>query len=329
VSQPVLSIRQLCVSFSGQAGARVGAVEDLSLDLAPGELTALVGESGSGKSVSALSVLGLLPMPPARIDAGSIRYTDANGADHELVGASAKRMRAVRGGEIAMIFQEPMTSLNPVLSIGSQIVEAVRLHRRVSVKAARAIAVEAMDRVGIPDPSQRLRQFPHEFSGGMRQRVMIAIALACQPRVLIADEPTTALDVTIQKTILDLIRGLVEREGLSVLLITHDLALVSEYADRIAVMYRSRLLESGAARAVLRTPAHPYTKGLLETVPELGAGRHRLATLDSYMENASGQTIRIGGTDAVPWTPGGPESDRTPHTMALVGPEHAVRVVAT
>ena len=146
MSQPVLSIRQLCVSFSGQAGARVGAVEDLSLDLAPGELTALVGESGSGKSVSALSVLGLLPMPPARIDAGSIRYTDANGADHELVGASAKRMRAVRGGEIAMIFQEPMTSLNPVLSIGSQIVEAVRLHRRVSVKAARAIAVEATKR---------------------------------------------------------------------------------------------------------------------------------------------------------------------------------------
>jgi ABC-type dipeptide/oligopeptide/nickel transport system ATPase component len=325
MSGPVLSLRGLSVSFPGTGGGRERAVDDLSLDLHPGTLTALVGESGSGKSVSALSVLGLLPMPPASIDAGAVVYADTRGDQTDLIGASARVLRRVRGGEIAMIFQEPMTSLNPVLTVGSQIIEAVRLHRRMASRDARAIALEAMERVGIPEAPRRLAQYPHEFSGGMRQRVMIAIALACEPRVLIADEPTTALDVTIQKTILDLIRGLVEDEGLSVLLITHDLALVSEYADRVAVLYRGYLLEEGSADRVIRSPVHPYTRGLLATVPDPGERRRRLATLGSLLEREGARPIGVGDRAARAWTPG-LEPGGTGHRMLALSADHAVRV---
>jgi ABC-type dipeptide/oligopeptide/nickel transport system ATPase component len=324
MSGSVLSIRDLTVSFPASAGGRHRAVDGVSLDLPKGTLTALVGESGSGKSVTAMSVLGLVPAPPARRERGAILLEREGGSVVDLASAPLRALRRIRGREIAMIFQEPMTSLNPVLSIGAQIVEAIRLHRRVSVREARSVAVDALDRVGIPDPGSRLGQYPHEFSGGMRQRVMIAIALACEPRVLIADEPTTALDVTIQATILDLIRDLVVREGLTVLLITHDLALVSAYADRIAVMYRGFVVESGNARAVLETPAHPYTRGLLATAPELGQEHRRLATLDSVMGKQSLRPIAIDGKAMHAWTPG---SDATSgHAMRSLGEDHLVRV---
>jgi ABC-type dipeptide/oligopeptide/nickel transport system ATPase component len=320
VSEPVLSIRDLSVSFPGAGGARVEAVRGLSLDLFGGTMSALVGESGSGKSVSAMSVLGLVPSPPALVSGGEISYRRENGDRIDLLSASRDEMRRVRGGEIAMVFQEPMTSLNPVQRIGAQIVEAVRLHRRVGRREAMGLAIALLERVGIADASRRVRQYPHEYSGGMRQRVMIAIALACRPRVLIADEPTTALDVTIQASILELIRGLVEDEGLSVLLITHDLALVRSYADRVAVMYRGVLLEEGACGRVVEDPAHPYTRGLLATAPDLDDRRERLATLDSVLQGAEGGMM-VGGQRFEAWTPGGGSeasaSNRVPGMVRL------------
>jgi len=328
MTQPVLSIRDLSVSFTSSdanPGSRNRAVNNLDLDLFPGKLTALVGESGSGKSVSAMSILGLVPAPPARLDSGSIVYRDSSGTTTDLTKASNRELRSIRGSEIAMIFQEPMTSLNPVLMIGSQIIEAVRLHRTVSKKTARKIAIDSLDRVGIPDPAARLSQYPHEFSGGMRQRVMISIALACEPRVLIADEPTTALDVTIQATILELIRTLVERDGLSVLLITHDLALVSQYADRVAVMYRGYLLESGIADAVLSQPVHPYTRGLLATAPEIGIKRDRLATLESFLDDKASDS-QPSNASPRPWTPPATGQQESSHSLVSIGDDHLVRV---
>ena len=227
-----------------------------------------------------------------------------------------------------MIFQEPMTSLNPVLTIGAQVTEAIRLHRRISGRDARGVAVGMLERVGIPDPVGRLGQYPHEFSGGMRQRVMIAIALACEPRVLIADEPTTALDVTIQAAILELIREIVERERLSVLLITHDLALMSEFADRIAVMYRGHLLEVGSRDAVLGNPRHPYTRGLLATAPDIGGTLRRLATLGTFLNGEPPGSVRTVDGERLPWTPGtGAEmTGEQGHELAMICDDHAVRV---
>jgi peptide/nickel transport system ATP-binding protein len=241
------------------------AVDGVSFSVAAGETLAVVGESGCGKSVTAMSLLRLIPDPPGRI-AGSIRFEG-----RDLLAMSDAEMRAIRGNEISMIFQEPMTSLNPVLTIGRQIGETVMLHEGLDKKAAEQRAVEMLTLVGIAEPKRRVREYPHQLSGGMRQRVMIAIALACNPKLLIADEPTTALDVTIQAQILDLMRDLKNRVGAAIVLITHDLGVVAEVAERVMVMYAGRKVEEAKVADLFRDPKHPYTRGLLGAVPKLGS----------------------------------------------------------
>jgi peptide/nickel transport system ATP-binding protein len=277
---PVLAIDNLHVHFVTENGT-VRAVEGLSYAVQPGEIVAIVGESGSGKSVSALAVMQLLPPNSARIIDGSVRFEG-----RELLGLDEEEMRQIRGQHISMIFQEPMTSLNPVLSIGLQIMEPLTMHLEMSEAAARARAIELLTLVGITDPESRLAQFPHQLSGGMRQRVMIAIGLACNPKLLIADEPTTALDVTIQAQILELMKDLSRRLGVAVVIITHNLGIVARYADRVNVMYAARLIETGPAEAVFARPAHPYARGLLAAVPRLDRGRSsQLATIDGAPPN--------------------------------------------
>jgi peptide/nickel transport system ATP-binding protein len=241
------------------------AVDGVTFHVAAGETLAVVGESGCGKSVTAMSLLRLIPEPPGKI-AGSIRF---QGKD--LLALSDKEMRAIRGNDISMIFQEPMTSLNPVLTVGRQIGETLRLHQGLSKAEAEKRAIEMLTLVGIPEPARRVREYPHQLSGGMRQRVMIAIALACNPKLLIADEPTTALDVTIQAQILDLMRDLKHRVGAAIVLITHDLGVVAEVAERVMVMYAGRKVEEASVADLFRTPRHPYTQGLLGAVPKLGS----------------------------------------------------------
>jgi oligopeptide/dipeptide ABC transporter ATP-binding protein len=273
----ILEIDRLAVTFSGRRP--VHALSEVSLSVGRGEVVAIVGESGSGKSVTSLSVLGLLP-GNARIG-GSIGFRRRNGAVIDLAAPGATR--GVRGSEIAMIFQEPMTSLNPVLQVGEQIAEGLRLHEGLSRAEARERARELLQLVGISDPERRLSAYPHEMSGGMRQRVMIAIALACRPSLLIADEPTTALDVTIQAQILDLLRRLQQEFGMSVLFVTHDLGVVAEFAARTVVMYAGRVVEEGATADVLTHPRHPYTAGLLASLPRLtapGEARQRVRPID-------------------------------------------------
>jgi peptide/nickel transport system ATP-binding protein len=241
------------------------AVDGVSFHVDEGETLAIVGESGCGKSVTAMSILRLIPEPPGRI-AGSIRF-----GGKELLQLSDREMRSIRGNDISMIFQEPMTSLNPVLTVGRQLGETLRLHEGISKRAAERRAVEMLALVGIPEPRQRMRQYPHQLSGGMRQRVMIAMALACNPRLLIADEPTTALDVTIQAQILDLMKELKRRIGAAIVLITHDLGVVAEVAERVLVMYAGRKVEEAPVAQLFSTPRHPYTQGLLAAVPKLGS----------------------------------------------------------
>jgi oligopeptide/dipeptide ABC transporter ATP-binding protein len=247
-------------------GGVIRAVNGVSYHLKPGETLGVVGESGCGKSVTALSILRLIASPPGRIVGGAIRFQG-----RDLLGLSEHEMEAIRGNEISMIFQEPMTSLNPIYTVGRQISEAIALHQNLSRKAAMDGAIEMLRRVAIPEPERRAHAFPHQLSGGMRQRVMIAMALSCNPRVLIADEPTTALDVTIQAQILDLIRDLRERLGTAVILITHDLGVVAENADRVVVMYAGRKVEEAAVDELFDHPGHPYTKGLLGSIPQLDA----------------------------------------------------------
>jgi len=249
------------------------AVDGVSFTLDAGRVLGLVGESGSGKSMTGLSLMRLVP-PPGRIAAGAVRL---DGRD--LLALPERAMRAVRGAEIAIVFQEPMTALNPVLTVGSQIAEAVALHQPVGRRAAWQRAVELLGEVGIPDPARRARDYPHQLSGGMRQRVMIAMAISCAPRVLVADEPTTALDVTIQAGILELLRALRARHGMAVLLITHDLGVVAEQADTVAIMYAGRIVEYASAEALFATPLHPYTRALLRSMPELGRRQERLETI--------------------------------------------------
>ena len=260
---PVLAVHRLETHFSGAKGP-VAAIQNVSFEIRRGETLGLVGESGSGKSVTALSILQLLPKRNARIAAGSVRLLG-----EELVGASEARMRELRGNAMGIVFQEPMTSLNPVLRIGWQIGEAVRRHQGLRGEAARERILEILRLVRIPEPERRLKQFPFELSGGMRQRVMIAIALACRPALLIADEATTALDVTIQAQILQLIADLQKELGMGVLMITHDLGVVAETCDRVCVMYAGEVVESGSVAEIFERPLHPYTKGLLNSIPRL------------------------------------------------------------
>jgi oligopeptide transport system ATP-binding protein len=274
LTEPVLSVRDLSVSFPGASGRvraadRVRAVDGVSFDVAAGETLAIVGESGSGKSVTALSILRLVP-PPGRIDGGAILLKGTN-----LLELDAAGIRAIRGNRIAMIFQEPMSSLNPVLTVGTQVGEPLNVHRGTPWKETAAEVTRLLTRVAISDAASRLESYPHQYSGGMRQRVMIAMSLALEPELIIADEPTTALDVTVQAQILALLKKLTRETGAALVLITHDLGVVARYADRVAVMYAGRIVETAPARALYARPRHPYTRGLLDSVPRLDAGRKR------------------------------------------------------
>jgi len=259
----LLEVRSLVTQFVTRGGV-VRAVDDVSWDVQEGETVALVGESGCGKSVTALSIMRLVAAPAGRIVGGEVLFKG-----RDLLKLSEEDMRRVRGREIGMIFQEPMTSLNPVLSIGRQLTEGLEIHLGASASQARARAVELLGMVNIPDPAKRLSQYPHQFSGGMRQRMMIAMALACDPAMILADEPTTALDVTIQAQILELMKDLSRRLGVAMLIITHNLGVVARYADRVNVMYAGKIVERGTAREIYASPRHPYTLGLLRSVPRL------------------------------------------------------------
>ena len=263
MSAPLLSVRNLSTEFRTERGI-VKAVDDVSFDLVAGETLAIVGESGSGKSVTAMSMLRLIPTPPGRISSGEVMF---DGRD--LLKLDDREIRAIRGNRIAMIFQEPMSSLNPSLTVGLQIAEPIVIHRRTPWAAAMDKAVELLARVRISDGASRLNSYPHQYSGGMRQRVMIAMALACKPQLIIADEPTTALDVTVQAQILALLKELTREANSAMILITHDLGVVARYADRVVVMYGGRIVETAPARALYKTPNHPYTRGLMASVPRL------------------------------------------------------------
>jgi peptide/nickel transport system ATP-binding protein len=332
--RPLLDVRDLTIEFpqsrrgreralsTQQNGAGVAAVRRLSFSIAPGEVLGLVGESGSGKSVTSLAIMGLLP--PAATVKGEITFQNGDGVPTHLTSLPPDRLRELRGSRMAMIFQEPMTALNPVMRVGDQIAEAVLAHRRVSKKEAWGQAVEGMRDVAIPDPEQRARSYPHQLSGGMRQRVMIAMAIVNRPQLLIADEPTTALDVTIQQQILDLLNDLRHKFGLAMLFISHDLAVVSHVADRVAVMYAGSLVELGAKADIFRAPAHPYTQGLLRAIPTLATDRGLpLATIEGTVPSIA----------QLP--PGCPFEPRCPHRVAAcavelpplveVGPAHFAR----
>jgi len=261
--EKLLEIKDLCTYFFTPEGV-IRAVDGISYDIAGGETVALVGESGCGKSVSALSILRLIPNPPGQIVSGEIVFEG-----EDLLCVSEQRIRSIRGDRIAMIFQEPMTSLNPVLTIGKQIGECLQVHRGMDEQAAAKETVRLLEMVGIPEAEKRLRSYPHEFSGGMRQRVMIAMALSCNPRLLIADEPTTALDVTIQAQLLEIMKNLTRDLGTALLIITHNLGVVARYADRVNVLYAGRIVEMGTAKDIYHDPLHPYTVGLMASVPRL------------------------------------------------------------
>lgn len=270
---PVLDVKQLKTYFYLSEKQVAKAVDDISFSVYPGETVALVGESGSGKSMTALSIMQLINKP-GRIVNGNITVNDKN-----LISLKPKQMTNIRGNDIAMIFQEPMTALNPVYTIGNQIIEVIRKHKRVSKREAEMRAIELLKIVGLPRAEEVMKEYPHQLSGGMRQRVMIAIAISCEPQLLIADEPTTALDVTIQAQILDLLKDMQERFGMSILLITHDLGVVSEYADRVMVMYGGQIVEQAETQCLLRTTKHPYTQGLLASLPHIDQDVDRLGTI--------------------------------------------------
>jgi oligopeptide/dipeptide ABC transporter ATP-binding protein len=303
MSDMVLEIRGLTTEFHIREGI-IKAADDVDLVLRRGETLGLVGESGCGKSVTALSILQLLPKPAGRIAAGEILFEE-----RDLVRMSPSRMRRIRGNEISMIFQEPMTSLNPVYTVGFQIEEVIRKHRGMGKKEARSEAVNMLGLVGIPEPGSRLDDYPHQMSGGMRQRVMIAMALSCHPKIMIADEPTTALDVTIQAQILELIARLKEEIGMSVLLITHDLGVVAEICQRVAVMYAGKMVESADVGELFSRPSHPYTVGLFNSLPKLGGELHPIPGVVpsplhlprgcAFRDRCSGE--QAGCAEAPPW----------------------------
>ena len=270
---PVLDVRDLKTVFKTRSG-EVHAVNDVSFSLQPGELLGVVGESGSGKSVTMMSLLGLLPMPPAEVRGGTVTFENK-----DLLKVDAETLRAVRGGKVGFVFQDPMTSLNPVFTVGNQIMEPLRKHMGMNKKQAAIRAQELLELVGIPDAGRRLLDYPHQFSGGMRQRVMIAIALACDPQVLIADEPTTALDVTIQAQILELMKELRTKLGMAVIWITHDLGVIAGIADRVLVMYGGQVVEHAPVDELFQNPQHPYTRALLKTIPTISGERAARLTI--------------------------------------------------
>ncbi len=277
----ILEVKDLKTWYRTEEGI-AKAVDGVSFSLGRNRTLGVIGESGCGKSVTALSIMRLVPMPPGYFAGGDIVWKGKS-----IIGATEGEMRRIRGNEIAMIFQEPMSSLNPVFTCGDQIMEQIRNHRPVSRAEARRQAVELLEMVGIPNPSNRVDAFPHELSGGMRQRVMIAMALSCGPELLIADEPTTALDVTVQAQILELIGRLREQKGMSVMLITHDFGVVAELCEEVVVMYASQVVESGTVRHIFGNPLHPYTRGLLKSIPRLGAKHERLSVIEGNVPSAT------------------------------------------
>ncbi len=303
-TKPILEVADLAVSFANSAGGpRIQAVAGVSMTVHPNQTLAVVGESGCGKSVTAMSTMQLIPRPPGRFDRGSILF---DGKD--IVSCTEREMLSIRGGKIAMIFQEPMTSLNPVYTIGDQIIEAILLHQKVGAEEAWKLAIAAMNDVGIPNAHERMRAYPHQFSGGMRQRVMIAMALACQPKLLLADEPTTALDVTIQAQILELLRELQRTRGMGIMLITHNLGVVAENADVVCVMYAGRVVEYARVFELFDNPLHPYTRGLFSSIPLLKQRKHRLTTVEEVVHDPAQFKLQPApgakfADSLVPWWP--------------------------
>jgi peptide/nickel transport system ATP-binding protein len=296
---PVLDVSRLTVSLPTRNGT-LTVLDDVSLHVAPGEVLGVVGESGAGKSMTGSATIGLLP-PPAHVSKGEIRL-----AGRRIDNLDAERMRRIRGREIGTVFQDPMASLNPLFTIGDQLVETMRTHLSIGKREAWQRGVEYLAEVGIPDPSQRMRYYPHQFSGGMRQRIVVALALCANPKLVIADEPTTALDVSVQAQILGLLKRLSADHGTAVVLITHDMGVIAEMADRVAVMYAGRVAEVGAVEATLRAPKHPYTEGLMGSIPQLGSGQRRLRQIQGNMP-------RLGqvSPDSCPFAP------RCPAAFAL------------
>ena len=293
---PVLDVRDLKTVFQTRSG-EVHAVNSVTFDVKPGELLGVVGESGSGKSVTMMSLIGLLPSPPADVKEGQVLF---DGQD--LLKINPNDLRHVRGGEIGFVFQDPMTSLNPVFNVGYQIMEPLRIHMGMNKAQARARAVELLELVGIPDAARRLKDYPHQFSGGMRQRVMIAIALACDPKVLIADEPTTALDVTIQAQIIELIKDLREKLGMAIIWITHDLGVIAGIADRVMVMYGGQVVEQAPVRELFGNPQHPYTRALLQTIPSVrGARAEKLNVIEGQPPILAGAPVACPFRDRCPY----------------------------
>ncbi|MGQ0562006.1 MAG: ABC transporter ATP-binding protein [Gemmatimonadota bacterium] len=301
----LLEVSNLRTYFRTDAGS-ARAVDGVSFSVEKGEVLGIVGESGCGKSVTSLSIMRLIALPPGEIMPGS----SIKLRGEELVTASDRRMREIRGNDVAMIFQEPMTSLNPVFTIGEQIAEALRIHKKLKKRQARAGAIEALRLVGIPDPEQRVDHYPHQLSGGQRQRVMIAVALSCEPDLLIADEPTTALDVTIQAQILELLAELRARLGMAIVLITHDLGVVAEVCDRVVVMYAGEVVEQGSVTDIFNDPRHPYTQGLMRAIPKLGQRAERLAVIPGTVPAATA------------WPAGCRFSTRCPFAWELTREEH-------
>ena len=295
MSAPLLEVQGLRTVFATDDGD-IAVLEDVGFTVHAGQTLAIVGESGCGKSVTSLSIMGLLAKPHGRIDAGSIRFEG-----RELVGMPECEMQDLRGNGMAMIFQEPMTSLNPAFTVGDQIMEGLVRHRGLSKAQARERALEMLRKVRIPAPEQRLNEYPHKLSGGMRQRVMIAMGLACDPRLLIADEPTTALDVTIQAQILELMRNLQQETGTAIVLITHDLGVVAEVADEVVVMYAGRIVERAPVAALFDQPQHPYTVGLLGSIPRLDVKRERLASIDGQVPPPNQRPVGCGFADRCPF----------------------------
>jgi oligopeptide transport system ATP-binding protein len=326
MSAPLLEVQDLSVTFGGENDPIV-AIEHVFFRLDAGETLAIVGESSSGKSVTALALMCLLPPPPAARITGRVLLHDSKGATIDLLALNEAELRAVRGGQISMIFQEPMTSLNPVHSVGAQIVEALVEQERLSTAAATVRAAELLEMVGIAEPRHRLTSFPHHLSGGMRQRVMIAMALACRPRLLIADEPTTSLDVTIQAQILDLLRRLQQEQHMAVIFITHNLGVVAEIANRVLVMYAGQVVEEAKLAAMLRSPLMPYTAGLLQSVPRLDAVLRRRRQLRAIPGSVPDPRRRPSGCTFHPrcahFVPG--VCDTAPPELEIAEPFHAVR----
>mgnify|MGYP001270253449 CR=1 FL=1 len=307
MKEKILEVKDLHVSFSTYGGT-VKAVRGVSFDLYQGETLAIVGESGCGKSVTVNSIMKLLPSPQGKIEKGSIKFKDK-----ELTSLSEKEMRKIRGVDISMIFQDPMTALNPTLTIGTQLIEGLMHHQKISKAKAKKKAIEMLNLVGIPNPELRLKQYPHQFSGGMRQRIVIAIALICEPDLLIADEPTTALDVTIQAQILELFERIQEKTNVSIILITHDFGVVAKIADRIAVMYGGKIIETGTKREIFYEAKHPYTKGLLNSIPRLDKKDEKLVPIDGTPPDLFAPPV------------GCPFTARCPHAMIVCDKVYPLR----